>query len=345
MTTLPVRIACTLGDPNGIGPEVVFQALRDESLSVSQTFEFTLIGPESVLSDEFGGAAMSSGEAERGGHRIRLMGVDAGRRGQEPLFVRQPGQLMAQAGKIAMKAVEMGVDLCLAGDADGLVTAPISKEAVQRGGYEVPGHTEFLAERTRADHVTMMLVSGRLRVAVVTGHIPLARVPASLSQEFILEHLRTIHTGLRQDFGVSDPRIAVLGLNPHAGDGGVLGAEEDAIVSPAVRRACAESIDARGPLAADGFFGARGHDEVDCVLAMYHDQGLAPFKALSFGQGVNVTLGLPIVRTSPDHGTAFDIAGTGRARAGSFIEAIRTACQMVRARRATALTATRISDP
>ncbi len=341
MTTTTVRIACTLGDPNGIGPEVVFKALRDETLFRPQPLEFIVIGPEAVFHQEFGRSVVAQGVVELGGRRVQLVGVDAGAESvvdaTGPPFVVQPGLLSAEAGRLAMWSVERATDLCVAGEADALVTAPISKEAVHLGGYDIPGHTEFLADRTQAGHVTMMLASGRLRVAVATGHIPLARVPGALSQDGILAHLRTVDTGLRRDFGLSDPCIAVLGLNPHAGDGGVLGGEEAVHIVPAIERACAAGIDARGPYAADGFFGSRGHEDVDCILAMYHDQGLAPFKALSFGRGVNVTLGLPIVRTSPDHGTAFDIAGRGVARAESIKEAMRTACQMALARRSASL--------
>lgn len=331
--TTTVRIACTLGDPNGIGAEVVFKALRDEALLASQPAEFIVVGPCAVLRQEFGDRAVKRRTITLAGRTILFDPIDTHVESGEPLFTVQPGVLSAGAGRLAMRSIERATDLCLSGDADAIVTAPISKEAVHLGGYDIPGHTEFLSERTQAQHVTMMLVSGRLRVAVVTGHIPVARVSESVSSEGIEAHLQTIHNGLKQDFALTNPRIAVLGLNPHAGDGGVLGGEEAAQIAPAIAHARDAGIDARGPYAADGFFGARGHEDVDCTLAMYHDQGLAPFKALSFGCGVNVTLGLPIVRTSPDHGTAFDIAGRGVARADSLKEAIRTAAVMALARR------------
>ncbi|PIQ61382.1 MAG: 4-hydroxythreonine-4-phosphate dehydrogenase PdxA [Bacteroidetes bacterium CG12_big_fil_rev_8_21_14_0_65_60_17] len=333
MTRPPVRIACTLGDPNGIGPEVVFKALRDETLCRSCTMEFILLGPGSVLAAEFGRAALERGGVSLHGIRVVLTAVDTPANTNEPAaadasFTAEPGRLSAEAGQRAMWSVERAVDLCLAGEADAIVTAPISKEAVHLGGYAIPGHTEFLAARTGAAHVTMMLVSDDLRVAVATGHIPLSSVATALSTDLVLTHLHTIDHGLRTGFAVASPRIAVLGLNPHAGDGGVLGTEEAVCIEPAIERARAEGIDARGPFPADGFFGSGSHGDVDCILAMYHDQGLAPFKALSFGRGVNVTLGLPFVRTSPDHGTAFGIAGRGVARADSTREAIRTACHM-----------------
>lgn len=199
-------------------------------------------------------------------------------------------------------------------------------------GYDVPGHTEFLAERTGAASFTMLLVSGDLRVGLVTTHLPLARVPAAVTENAVYDQIHSLHRSLHTDFGKGQPRIAVLGLNPHAGDGGVLGHEEQAIIRPAIEAARAEGIEAAGPFPADGFFGRRGFAHYDAVLAMYHDQGLAPFKALAMGSGVNYTAGLPIVRTSPDHGTGYDIAGRGEARPDSFRQAVYLAVDVARRR-------------
>ena len=311
------RLALTLGDPNGIGPEVVLKALADESLRADA--EFVVVGNESVLRQ----------------HAARL-GLDA----DVPVWEVAPdvepevrwGETTGTAGRLAMRAVERATDACLAGDADAMVTAPISKEAITRAGYRVPGHTEFIAERTRAAGYTMMLVRGGLRVGLVTTHLPVRAVADAVTEVAILDKLRIIHAALRTDFGIAEPTVAVLGLNPHAGDGGVIGTEEIEVIEPALERARAEGLGVAGPFPADAFFGRKGHERHDAVLAMYHDQGLAPFKALAMGGGVNVTAGLPIVRTSPDHGTGFDIAGEGIADASSFSEAVRLAAEIARRR-------------
>ena len=215
------------------------------------------------------------------------------------------------------------------GKTDVLVTAPIDKNSMQQAGFAYPGHTEYLQQMAGGDgEVLMILVGEGLRVGCVTGHIPLKDVAAAITAERIIAKARLLHQSLLRDFGVLEPRIAILGLNPHAGDGGALGSEDKERIAPAVRRLNEEGIKAMGPYAADGFFGSGGYTHFDGVLAMYHDQGLAPFKALSFGHGVNVTAGLPIVRTSPDHGTGLDIAGKGMADEGSFRAAVWTAADI-----------------
>ncbi|MDX1439648.1 MAG: 4-hydroxythreonine-4-phosphate dehydrogenase PdxA, partial [Rubricoccaceae bacterium] len=243
------------------------------------------------------------------------------------------GDITAAAGLAAMKSVETACDLCLKGDADAMVTAPISKEAIHLAGYDFPGHTEFLAEKTKAVGFVMMLVSGDLRVALQTIHMPISQVASQITQERVLVNLRMISDALETDLGIAKPRIAVLGLNPHAGEGGVIGSEEREIIQPAIERARQDGIHAEGPFPADSFFGRRTDKTFDAVLAMYHDQGLAPFKALAMGAGVNVTCGLPIVRTSPDHGTAFGIAGKGIASHSSMVEAIKLAAGIATRRR------------
>ena len=311
------RIALTLGDPNGIGPEVVLKTLADASLR--EAAEFVVVGSESVLRQHAG--------------RLEL-------RAEAPVWEVAPGvepevawgETTGTAGRLAMRAVERAADACLAGEADAMVTAPISKEAITMAGYRAPGHTEFIAERTRAEGYTMMLVRGGLRVGLVTTHLPVRAVADAVTEEAILDKLRIIHAALRSDFGIERPTVAVLGLNPHAGDGGVIGAEEIDVLAPALEAARADGLGVAGPFPADSFFGRRGYERHDAVLAMYHDQGLAPFKALAMGGGVNVTAGLPIVRTSPDHGTGFDIAGQGIADASSFREAVRLAAEIARRR-------------
>ena len=315
-------VALTAGDPNGIGPEVVLKALQSPELQESA--RCVVVGPVLVMERW----------AERLGlhdalNRVKMVDVAL----DDP-FEIEPGQIRAGAGRLAMESVARACDLCLSNDVDAMVTAPISKEAIKLAGYNFPGHTEFLAEQTGADRFAMMLVSDGLRVALLTIHEPIARVAGLITNERITETLQTVSNSLANDFGIAEPRIAVLGLNPHAGDGGVIGREEIEIIRPALEAAQATGLDVSGPFAADGLFGRLGDQEFDAVLAMYHDQGLAPFKALAMGAGVNVTLGLPIVRTSPDHGTAFAIAGQGVASADSMREAIRLAADIVEKRRA-----------
>ncbi|MEX0890399.1 MAG: 4-hydroxythreonine-4-phosphate dehydrogenase PdxA, partial [Balneolaceae bacterium] len=240
----------------------------------------------------------------------------------------EPGIPTAHTGTCSMEAVSTGVDLCLQHQADALVTAPISKEAISMAGFRHPGHTEFLAERTGTDHVQMILTSDTLRVALATVHVPLSKVPKLINRQRIRTELAELHLSMQRDFGIPEPRLALLGLNPHAGDGGVIGREEIEILRPELDSANKRGIQADGPFAADGFFGSGQWRSYDAILAMYHDQGLIPFKTLSFGRGVNFTAGLPIIRTSPDHGTGFDIAGQGQAESTSFEAAYNLAVSM-----------------
>ena len=312
-------LAITTGDPNGIGPEVALKALADPA--VQARVRPALIGSVAVW--------------DRWAEELELEDViracELGATSESPPTV-EPGRITEDGGRAAMQAVTFAVDGCLAGTYDGMVTAPISKEAIQLAGYAFPGHTEFLAERTGAERVVMLLVSGDLRVGLVTVHVPIADVPGHITEERIVATLATVDAALKRDFGIAAPRIAVLGLNPHAGDGGVIGREEIEIVMPALEAATERGLSVAGPFAADGFFGQRTDRGFDAVVAMYHDQGLAPFKALTMGAGVNVTGGLPIVRTSPDHGTAFVIAGQGLASADSMREAILLAAEIAERR-------------
>ncbi|OZC02113.1 4-hydroxythreonine-4-phosphate dehydrogenase PdxA [Rubricoccus marinus] len=321
-------LALTLGDPNGIGPEIVLKAARDAGLA--PLARLVAVGPANVL--EAQADALGLGPITRldGFADVAPEGtlgvIDTGDAETEW------GRTTASGGRAAIDAVARACDACLSGEADGMVTAPLSKEAISLAGVSFPGHTEYLQDRTGAPDVVMVLASnlarGALRVALTTVHEPIARVAALVTQERIGTVLNTLDAGLRQRLGVPEPRIAVLGLNPHASDGGVIGAEDLTVVAPAVEAARARGVNASGPFPADAFFGRGSWSRVDAVLAMYHDQGLAPFKALAMGGGVNLTLGLPIVRTSPDHGTAFDIAGRGIADASSFAEAVRMAAEM-----------------
>lgn len=243
------------------------------------------------------------------------------------------GSSTTQAGEKAVKSLELAVEDLKKGNIDVLVTAPINKNNVQAENFKFPGHTEYLAEKFETKDYLMLLVSDDLRIGTVTGHIPLSQVAQSLSIEKISNKVKILHESLQKDFGIRKPKIAVLGLNPHAGDGGLLGTEEQNIILPAIEKLKAEGILAIGPYAADGFFGSAVHRQFDGVLAMYHDQGLIPFKSMAFESGVNFTAGLPIIRTSPDHGTAYDIAGKNVASESSFREAVYLACDIFNKRK------------
>jgi 4-hydroxythreonine-4-phosphate dehydrogenase len=222
------------------------------------------------------------------------------------------------------------VEGCLQGDFDAIVTAPVHKGVINDAGVSFTGHTEFLAEKTNTPHVVMMLVGGGLRVALATTHLPLSAVPAAITKDGLSTTLRILHNDLRERFGIADPRILIAGLNPHAGESGHLGREEIEVIKPVIEALKNDGMRLNGPLPADTLFTPARLKHADAVLAMYHDQGLAPLKYASFGQGVNVTLGLPIIRTSVDHGTALDLAGTGRADTGSMRAALKLAIELAR---------------
>lgn len=327
-------VALTPGDPNGIGPEVLLKAAANASVQAAARVVAV------------GSADMLAAQAAR-------LGLGAVARVERPDAPAPDGALAvwdvpdahaetawgattAAGGRAAMAAVDAAARLCLAGAVDAMTTAPLSKEAIHAAGFRVPGHTEFLegiAGGTAVMVLAASLPGGTLRVALVTVHEPLARVAALVTPARIEAVVRTLADALRRDLGVARPRLAVLGLNPHAGDGGVLGRDEMETIQPVLRALVASGIDVTGPHPADAFFGRALWREVDAVVAMYHDQGLAPFKALAQGAGVNVTLGLPLVRTSPDHGTAFGIAGQGVADASSMTAAVRMAAAIAVQRR------------
>lgn len=234
-------------------------------------------------------------------------------------------------GKYALKSLENACKALQNNSIDVLVTAPINKENIQSDRFKFPGHTEFLEQQFKGQALMLML-NKELRVGLVTGHLPLKQVSKNITQKLILQKLESFNNSLIQDFGISKPKIAVLGLNPHSGDNGLIGQEEKKIIIPALQKAEDKGLFVFGPYPADGFFGSNKLKAFDGVLAMYHDQGLVPFKTLSFGNGVNFTSGLSVVRTSPDHGTAFDIAGKNMASENSFIQAIYTACDVYKKR-------------
>ncbi len=327
-----MRIAITLGDPNGIGPEVVLKCLDDPL--VMKRVEPVVIGAKKVLQVHAKALGrrlpalienMTAPLPKRG---IRIVDTSKG----EEVSVEM-GKLTPGAGSMAMNAVDEGIRLAKQKKVSALVTGPISKLAIVRAGYNFPGHTEYLAKKTNVKDQVMMMVSRELRVSLATGHIALKQVSERLTINGLVAKLKRVRLSLIRDFGISQPKIAVLGLNPHAGENGVLGSEEEEVIIKAIKDAGNRGIIALGPFPADGFFGSGQYCGYDCILAMYHDQGLAPFKLLSFGSGVNFTAGLPIVRTSPDHGTAFDIAGKNQANEGSMIQAVLQAASIAEHRR------------
>ncbi|MDP2784085.1 MAG: 4-hydroxythreonine-4-phosphate dehydrogenase PdxA [Sulfurimicrobium sp.] len=242
----------------------------------------------------------------------------------------QPGKLDVANSRYVLETLRCAVEGCLNGTFDALVTAPVHKGVINDAGIPFTGHTEYLAEQTGTPRVVMMLVGGGMRVALATTHLPLRSVADAITQDSLREVIRILHHDLVSRFGIARPRILVAGLNPHAGEGGHLGREEIEVISPVLDALRAQGMDLRGPLPADTLFTPRMLAECDCVLAMYHDQGLPVLKHASFGGGVNVTLGLPIIRTSVDHGTALDLAGSGNAEPGSLLAALELACAMAR---------------
>jgi 4-hydroxythreonine-4-phosphate dehydrogenase len=329
-----LQIAITTGEPAGVGPELTAQALAGAAAHWPDA-QFIVLGDAQLLAERAKAvgvdwAALSGAGRAPGHERVRVQ--------HQPLGVpSQAGKLDAANGRYVLNLLDSAIDGALAGQFDAIVTAPLQKSTINDAGVPFTGHTEYLAERTHTPHVVMMLAAtGQrpLRVALATTHLPLKDVPAALTIESIVDTLRIIDHDLRHHFGLPAPRILVTGLNPHAGENGYLGHEEIDVIAPALKQVNGEGIDARGPYPADTLFQPRYLNEADCVLAMFHDQGLPVLKYATFGEGINVTLGLPIIRTSVDHGTALDLAGTGRADAGSLIAAIDTAVSMARHRRA-----------
>ena len=325
-------VGITQGDGNGIGYEVIIKALADERMldlctpviyGSSKIFGFYKKQIHNI--DQINTNVIGSAKEV---HQKRVNIVNCL---PENVFV-EPGQSTPESAKAAMIALEKAVADIKEGYIDVLVTAPINKRAMTNEGFGYTGHTEYLEKEFGVDEIAMIMVCDRLKVGVVTGHIALKDVAASLTKEKILKKLRLMKKSLERDFGVDAPKIAVLGLNPHCGDGGLLGDEEQQIILPAVQEANAEGILAFGPYSSDGFFGLGNYSTFDAVLAMYHDQGLTPFKALAFEEGVNFTAGLPVVRTSPDHGTAYDMAGRDMADPRSMMSAIYTAIDIFNSR-------------
>lgn len=317
----PIRVGISIGDINGIGPEVIIKALSDNR--ILQDCAIVIYGTTRVIN--FHKKTIAEHEIQyhsiKSADQIDSKKVNIISCWAEDVKI-ELGQKTEEGGKYSFKSLEAATADLAANKIDVLVTAPISKENIQRAGFKFPGHTEYLADMSGVKEALMMMVSDSLRVALVTTHIPLSEVSKQLTKESILAKILALNNSLKKDFNIIRPRIAVLGLNPHAGEKGSLGTEEVDIISPAIQLAKQEGILVNGPFPADGFFGSSALGQYDGILAMYHDQGLTPFKALAFDSGVNFTAGLPIVRTSPDHGTAFDIAGADKASEQSMRNAI-----------------------
>ena len=322
------RLGFSVGDLAGIGPEVIYKTLLDERLLNICTP--VVYGTATALFDDF------PTPADAGPLTFRQLrdaaDIAPGRLNAvtcwDEDYALAPGQPSPATGAAARESLLCAARDLKAGLLDALVTAPISKDNTQADNFRFPGHTEFLTSYFGAPESLMFLVDEELRIATVTGHLPLKDVPARLTSDLLRTKITLLLKSLKQDFGILKPRIAVLGLNPHAGENGLLGREEGNIVSPVIQQFAHDGHLVFGPFPADGYFGTQQFRQFDATLALYHDQGLIPFKLMAFERGVNFTAGLPVVRTSPDHGTAYGIAGQYRANESSFRAAVYQACDI-----------------
>ncbi|MGR3177900.1 MAG: 4-hydroxythreonine-4-phosphate dehydrogenase PdxA [Candidatus Anammoxibacter sp.] len=321
-------IGITMGDPCGIGPEIILKAIS--STQFKDSARFLIIGSKDVLCKVAARCNMPFdyeilNDVSHANQNQQRAIFDINNFQDNDCFTCKP---TPEGGKASIEYICKGIDLAMKGSIDALVTAPINKEAIKLGGYDYPGHTELLTERTRSSDVSMLMVGDKLRVGFVTSHIALREVPETISTDKIAATIKTITKGLKEYFSIDDPRVAVCGLNPHSGEAGRFGGEEEEIIIPAVNIAKDMGIDCSGPVPADVVFFQARKGLFDAVIALYHDQGAIPLKLLAFETGVNITLGIPIIRTSPDHGTAYDIAGKCVANPDSMIAAIRHAIMM-----------------
>lgn len=326
-----IKIGISQGDVNGVGYEVILKAFEDSRLSeictpiVYGSKKYAADYKKIFRAEHFNFNYIDTADQARSGKTNLIQCCDD----TEDLSVGLP---TAASGKAAYESLNAATDDLVAGKIDALVTAPINKKNIQSDDFDFPGHTEFLGQKDGGKKGLMFMISEKLKVGVVTGHIPLQEVASAITEDKIYDKLKVMNQSLKRDFAITKPKIAVLGLNPHAGDNGLLGTEEQEVIIGAIKKANEEKIFAQGPFPADGFFGSSQYLQYDAVLAMYHDQGLIPFKALSFGEGVNYTAGLSFVRTSPDHGTGYDIAGKGVADDSSLRQAVYAAVDIVRCR-------------
>jgi 4-hydroxythreonine-4-phosphate dehydrogenase len=327
-----IKVGITHGDFNGIGYEVILKAFVDSAMLELCTP--VIYGSKKYSSEHRSKLKIDDSsfffiEKPEDADENKINLIDCCE-SKEELSLGEP---TSTSGKSAYLSLNTAVNDLIKGQIDCLVTAPINKKNIQSKEFDFPGHTEFLSQKDGGKKELMFMISERLRVGVVTGHIPIKDVSEAISVEKIEKKLKVMNTSLKRDFNIRKPKIAVLGLNPHAGDNGLLGSEEQEIIISAIQNSCQVGIIAHGPFPADGFFGSEQYLNFDGILAMYHDQGLVPFKALSFGEGVNFTAGLSFVRTSPDHGTGYDIAGLNKANPSSMRKAIYSAIEICKNRR------------
>lgn len=325
------KIGITHGDLNGIGYEVIIKALKDQRLL--ELFTPLIYGHSKVAS--YHRKSVSDGDFNF--HTVKNAS------GSIPKKVNlincyegdvkiELGVVTSIAGKLAYKALECAVEDLKRNNIDAVVTAPINKENIQSDNFHFPGHTEYFASKFGVEDYLMLMVSDKLRIGVMTGHMAFSKVPEALTEELLENKINILNNSLVKDFNIRKPKIAVLGLNPHAGEHGLLGEEEEKVIKPVVKRMFDQGIYVYGPYPADGLFGSDSYKQFDGILAMYHDQGMIPFKTLAFDEGVNFTAGLPIVRTSPAHGTAYDLAGKDQASSGSMSSAIYLALDILKNR-------------
>lgn len=327
-----IKIGISIGDVNGIGLEIILKTLVDPSI-----YDYCtpiVYGTTKVAS--FYRKTLSLGDFNfnviNHPDQANLKRANMINCWEEEVKI-EPGIANETGGKYAFLSLEKATNDLIAGNIDALVTAPINKHTIQNPDFDFPGHTEYIQHKTNSIDSLMFLIGEDLKVGVVTGHVPVSEIANKITKESILSKLEMMRDSLKKDFWVQKPKIAVLGLNPHAGDNGLIGQEELEIITPAIEEAKEKGIFAFGPYSADGFFATGAHLKFDAVLAMYHDQGLIPFKYIEFHNGINFTAGLPVVRTSPDHGTGYDIAGKNQASESSFREAMFSALHIVKRRR------------
>lgn len=319
-TTKPI-VGITCGDLNGIGTELIIKVFSDNRILEQCTPVIFASNKAINFYRKSVPDAQFNWQNIKELSRLNPKQMNIYNCWEEDVVIT-PGQLNETGGKYAVKSLLAAAQALKQNEIDGLVTAPIHKKNVQSAEFNYTGHTPFLKNYFGVNDVVMILFANDFRVALVTEHIPVNEVAANISKETILRKLNILNESLKKDFGIDKPKIAVLGLNPHAGDEGLIGKEEETIIKPAIKEAKQNNIIVTGPFSADAFFARQYYTRFDAVLAMYHDQGLVPFKSLASGEGVNYTAGIPVVRTSPDHGTAFDIAGKGKADESSFRTAV-----------------------
>ncbi|MCX6244925.1 MAG: 4-hydroxythreonine-4-phosphate dehydrogenase PdxA [Bacteroidetes bacterium] len=326
-----IRIGITHGDINGIGYEVIIKTLQDQRLMEMHTM--IVYGTSKVASyhrktlnfNEFNFNLVKKADMAHP-RRPNIINIT------EDEVKIDLGKSTQIAGELSLLSLEMAVNDLLNNNLDLIVTAPINKQNIQSPGFNFPGHTEYFAQKAGTSDYLMLMVSNTVRIGVITGHIPLNQVTSAVNQDLVMKKIQIMNRSLLRDFSILKPRIAVLAINPHAGDEGLIGNEDNTVLKPAIEKAFGQDILVFGPYPADGFFGSGAFRQFDGILAVYHDQGMLPFKLLSFDEGVNFTAGLPFVRTSPAHGTAYELAGKNEASPEAFRNAVYLACDIYNSR-------------